>query len=152
MFFTVHCTACKHSAAVHQMQYYIPAPQPPNKTLWCQIDTLVNSSSWIWYCLATAENPLLVASSGRGEDGSDYGSGVRRGRGMMVDGINHNGALWCRSLFGLPPGSGAKLKPRKSDYGVPGGLRCPVTSWWVLIYSLLYSAQRALLLAGRPIC
>lgn len=24
-------------------------------------------------------------------------------------------------MFGLPPGGGAKLKPRKSDYGVPGG-------------------------------
>ena len=27
----------------------------------------------------------------------------------------------CVCVFGLPPGSWAKLKPRKSDYGVPGG-------------------------------
>lgn len=58
---------------VHQMQYHSPAPQSPNKTLWCQIDTLVNSTSWIWYCLATAETTLLVASTGWWAHGSKDG-------------------------------------------------------------------------------
>lgn len=123
--FTVHCTSSKHGAPVHQMQYYIPAPPSPSKTLWCHIDTLVNSTSWIWYCLATAEkNLLLVASSGWGGRGCKRGwfGWRRRGRrGRMLDGINHNGAAWWRSAFGFPPGTGAKLKPRKSDYGVPRG-------------------------------
>lgn len=85
-YFTVHCTASKHSTPVHQMQYYIPTPQSPNKTLWCQIDTLVNSTSWIWYCLATAENPLLVDSSGWGADGSEdgLGGGDKEGEWWMV--------------------------------------------------------------------
>lgn len=136
-FSSVHCTASKHSTPVHQMQYYIPASLSPNKTLWCRIDTLVNSTSWIWYCLATAENPLFVASSGWRAHGSQDGLGGRdeqEGRWMVLtimvlydDGL----MVW----FGLPLGSGAKLKPRKSDYGVPRGVGCPVASWWALIYS-----------------
>lgn len=110
----------KQIAPVHQKQYDIPTPF---KTLWCQIDTLVNSSSWVWYCLATAKkipSPLLVASAGWGADGRKDGLGAGD-RVRAVDSINYNGAVWCRFLFGLPPGSAAKLKPRKSDYGVPGG-------------------------------
>ncbi len=151
--FTVYCTASKYRTPVHQTQYYIPAPQPPNKTLWCQIDTLVNSTSWIWYCLATAKNPLLVASSGWGADGSEdgLGGGDEEGKGRMVDGINHNGAVWCSSLFGLPPGSGAKLKPRKSDYGVPGD---EMPSHQLMSAHLLLAVLCTVspMLAGRPIC
>lgn len=63
-----YCRQTQHP--VHQMQYYIPAPQSPNKTLWCQIDTLVNDTSWFWYCLATAETTLLESSSGWWAHGS----------------------------------------------------------------------------------
>ena len=73
-----------NSPSVHQMQHYAPAPQFLNKTLWCQIDTLVNSSSWIWYCLATAGNPLLVAFSGWGVVG----------REDSLDGREANGRCW----------------------------------------------------------
>lgn len=81
-----------HSLLFIKCSIISPAPHPRNKSLWCQIDTLVNSTSWIWYCLATAENPLLVASSGRRETGGEVSSAVETMvEEKTVEGINHNG-------------------------------------------------------------
>lgn len=85
IFFTVHFTASKRSTPVHQMQYYNPTPQSPNKTLWCQIDTLVNSTSWIWYCLATAEKPTPLGFFRRSSGWQRGRFGRWRRRGRMED-------------------------------------------------------------------
>lgn len=106
-FFTaVHFTSSKHSAPVHQMQYYIPTPQSPNRTLSCQIDSLVNSTSWIWYCLATAEKLLLAASFGmRSGLERSCGKGRRRLGEKKWGYINYNGSVWFRLPSGSPPGT-----------------------------------------------
>lgn len=55
-----------NSSSAHQMQRCAPTPHFPNKSLWCQIDTLQNSSSWIWCCLAISGNSLVVSYPGWG--------------------------------------------------------------------------------------